>query len=408
MRLAAIALVCLSGLACKRATPGYCGGEGGEAKCEAAGMFCNLETLLCQAHDGGVEDSSDASDASDVHPGCKSDDDCTTAEGRPACIVDGGMCVECLEDRHCPDKNKHLCINQQCAPCTSDAQCPAVSNNEGICVVDGHCANAGELIYVQNIATCSATDNGSIDHPFCAANDAVAALAPDRSIIIMRGPVLPWSLSGQPTGVDFVTVVGQQSATVMATDVVGVKVTNQAKVDIRALRITGGMGTGVTATSGATLFLDRCRIDNNHGSGIVINGAAYRITNTMVIDNGSLMLNGGSTITYGGVEIRNSGSLQPTIFSHNTVVSNIYGMACDQAYPVTESIVTLNNLGNAGACGTIDCCAPPATDFTTDYHLVATSVCIDKASDASSVGNDIDGHPRPNGAASDCGADEYY
>ena len=212
---------------------------------------------------------------------------------------------------------------------------------------------------------------------------------------------------GPPTGIDFVTVVGQQSATVTATDVAGVKVTNQAKVDIRALRITGGMATGVTATSGATLILDRCRIDHNHGSGIVINGAAYRITNTVVVDNGSLTLNGGNTITYGGVELRNSASLQPTIFSHNTVVSNIFGMACDQDYPVTESIVALNNLGNAG-CAPIDCCVPPATDFTTDYHLVATSVCIDQASDTSSVGNDIDGQPRPKGAASDCGADEYY
>jgi hypothetical protein len=404
VRLAAIALVCLSGLACKRATPGYCGGEGGEARC-AAGTFCNPETLLCEAHDGGL---GDASDAGEVPPRCQSDEDCTTSEEGPACVVETGTCVACLESRHCADQNRPFCVDQHCAPCTSDTQCPAVSNNEGICVGDGHCATAGELVYVQNVASCSATDNGTIDHPFCTTNDAVAALARDRAIIIIRGQVPPWSLSGQPTGVELVTVVGQQGATVMGTDVAGVKVANQAKVDIRALRITGGMGTGVTATSGATLILDRCRIDHNHGSGIVINGAAYRITNTVVVDNGSLMVNGTNTITFGGVEIRNSDSLQPTIFTHNTVVANTFGMACDQAYPVTDSIVALNTIGTAGPCGTIDCCVPPAADFTADYHLVATSVCIGQASDASSVGNDIDGQPRPKGAASDCGADEYY
>ena len=160
----------------------------------AVGLVCNPYTLLCEVGDGGVDD---ASDAGEVRPACQSDIDCTNPDEGPACVVETGTCVACIENRHCTDQNRPFCIDQQCTPCTSDTQCPTVSNNEGICVVDGHCATAGELIYVQNIASCSATDNGTIDHPFCTTNDGVAALASNRAIIIIRGEVPPWSLSAR-------------------------------------------------------------------------------------------------------------------------------------------------------------------------------------------------------------------
>ena len=41
------------------------------------------------------------------------------------------------------------------------------------------------------------------------------------------------------------------------------------------------------------------------------------------------------------------------------------------------------------------------------YHLTANSAAIDKGVSGSGVTRDIDGDPRPFGAASDLGADEY-
>jgi hypothetical protein len=426
VRLAAIVLVCLSGLACKRATPGYCGGD--DAKC-TTGMVCNPKTLLCEASDGGLAGqgggvagaaggAAGAAGAAgaggsggEVAPGCTSDNDCVGSDGGAACVLDGGTCVECVKDSHCRDKDKTkpLCDNQVCRACRWDIECDPVANNEGICVVDGHCATADELVYVQNVATCVAgTDGGTADHPFCTPEQGIAALGPDKSILIVRGQVGPWSLVGPPNGVALVTVVGQQNATVMATDVTGISISNQAKLSIRGLHVTGGMGAGIAATAGATLFVDRCRIDSNARGGIVINGAAYQITNSVLSNNGSIMASGTNTVTYGAVEIRNSGSLQPTIFQHNTVASNVFGLSCDQAYPITASIVSPNTLGNAGSCSIMPCCTATAADFTSDYHLVYGSACIDQVDDPSTVSRDIDGQPRPRGTHSDCGADEYY
>src|SRR5689334_4065435 len=102
VRLAAIALVGLVGLACTRPTPGYCGGPGGDARCAASGMICNKMTLLCELSDGGGPAGQGGGGAGGTAgvggaagaapPGCLSDEDCTNADGGPACVVAEGLC----------------------------------------------------------------------------------------------------------------------------------------------------------------------------------------------------------------------------------------------------------------------------------------------------------------------------
>jgi hypothetical protein len=405
VRLGAIALICLAGLACKRETPGYCGGDGGAAKCVAAGTICNLETLLCEPPDGG----SDAPEAGDgPSAGCRTDDACRSAPDAagPACVLDGGQCVECLEDKHCiADKNRPFCIAQQCVPCTSDDRCPKVSSDEGLCIADGHCATADELIYVQNVSSCSPSGGGTAATPYCTAAQGIAAVGDGKSVVIMIGALDAWSLTGQPSGTTVVTVLGRQNATITANANVGIAISG-AKVDLRRLHVTTGMKSGITASNGATLIVDRCVIDKFDQSGITITGSAYRITNSILTRNG-FSVGAGDTI-FSAVMIRESAGLQPAVFSHNTLVANLNAVSCDVPYAIDASIIWASTLMSAGNCVVAPCCSNLDPMLTDTYLLTGSSPCLDKVSDAATVGHDFEGQLRPNGPLSDCGADEYY
>jgi hypothetical protein len=410
VRMGAIVLVFLAGLACTRATPGYCGGEGG---CDR-GMTCNRMTLLCEVSNGGGggggAGGSGGSGGSSGRSGCRSDTECmeqTDAAG-PACVTDGGMCIACLENKHCAaDKTKPICVAQQCAPCTSDSQCPVVTSGEGLCVADGHCATADELIYVQNVQACSATGGGTAATPYCTAAQGIGALGNGKSVVIMVGAIDPWSLTSQPTGTTFVTVLGRQNATITAGMNVGITVSG-AKVDIRRLHLTTGTKSGIVASNGATLIVDRCTIDKFDQAGIMITASAYQITNTILTRNG--FSSEGETI-YSAVMLRDSLGQQPSVFSHNTLVANLRALSCDMAYPIASSIIAMSTL-NAVTCDITPCCMNVDPLLTDEYLLTGGSPCLDLVDDATSVAavsHDIEGQVRPHpGGRSDCGADEYY
>ena len=312
------------------------------------GLTCNPEKLLCEPADGGSGGSGGsggaAAAASAGSPGCRSDTECMDqpdAAG-PACVLDGGICVACLENKHCAaDKTKPICVAQQCAPCTSDSQCPTVTNGEGLCVADGHCATVDELIYVQNVAACSATGGGTATAPYCTAAQGIGALGNGKSVVIMVGSIEPWSLTAQPAGTTFVTVLGRQTATITAGMNVGITISG-AKVDIRGLHLTMGMKSGILASNGATLIVDRCTIDKFDQAGIIINGSAYQITNTILTRNGFSL--GEGNMAYSAVMISGSFGQQPTVFSHNTLVANLSPLSCDAAYPIDASIIAMNTL----------------------------------------------------------------
>jgi hypothetical protein len=315
-----------------------------------------------------------------------------------------------VANSHCTDKTRPVCAGQQCVPCSRDKDCPVVTDGHGLCIADGHCAGADELIYVQNVAACGANDGGTSDHPFCTSAQGVAALMASRSILILRGVIDPFSISGQLVGPTFMTVIGQD-ATVNAGGMTGVAIRDAAKVDIRALRITGGTQGGIAVTGGSTLLLDRSRIDKVMQIGILIDASAYRITNTMVTESGSF-----DTISntyYPAVAIRNSLGQVPALFSHNTVASNVASLSCDAAYPIVASILTPSTVPLGSTCDVTPCCNATLADFSgaDNFHLSAGSGCLDQLKGNGGLDVDIDGDPRPsmimNDYMSDCGADEY-
>jgi hypothetical protein len=224
----------------------------------------------------------------------------------------------------------------------------------------------------------------------------------------MVGPIEPWSLTTQPAGTTFVTVLGRQGATITAGMNVGITISG-TKVDIRQLHLTLGNKSGILASNGATLIVDRCTIDKFDQAGIMITGSAYQITNTILTRNG-FTVGAGETI-YSAVMLRDSLGQQPSVFSHNTLVANLSALSCDKPYPIQSSIIAMSTLPTATSCDITPCCANVDPLLTDEFLLTGSSPCLDQGDDATSVGvgHDIQGQVRPyKTGRSDCGADEYY
>jgi hypothetical protein len=420
------------------------------------------------ARDAGSDAGDGAGDGAEVHTGCNANTDCTADPSKPICQQDGGACVgcvkssdcndpqalvcdtsvnrcvPCLMDKDCTDPTKPICDAQACRACKADMECAAIG--PGVCMahLDGHCATDAETVYVLNqfgTPNCSndpLAGAGSRTLPFCysqngvdstqgkaipppdggtgddAGNDASEAgsggVSPDKSLVVMRGPSLtPWSFNAANRTI---TVVGQSDAAIMVSGFIGIHV-SAGTVFVRSLHVTGAAGPSpAIIADGGELHLDRCVVDGNAKGGVLIDGAAYEVTNTVIANN----LGATSTIAcgaWGGVCIRNLSPGGLRRFLNNTVVMNTpVGIACGDAYPILGSIVVPVTNGQATAtCAVTSCCDPgdPALS-TANYHLTTASTpCIDKLDPLISTAYDIDGQPRPSpaGGRSDCGADEY-
>jgi len=154
---AGIACTWLLALACTRATPGYCGGDGGTANCTAQ-QVCNRATLLCELRDGGSDrpgddggdasdgreagDASDASDAGDASPdlykGCRGNQDCEASDAGPACVLDGGQCVACVENTDCETTAAPVCTAEhRCVECVLKSDCKTTA--APVCTAEHRC-----------------------------------------------------------------------------------------------------------------------------------------------------------------------------------------------------------------------------------------------------------------------------
>jgi hypothetical protein len=163
-----------------------------------------------------------------------------------------------------------------------------------------------------------------------------------------------------------------------------------------------GNGTAAVKLTDTTGSLDRCNVVNNLSEGIDLDGGYYTITNSFIARNAT-------GITVFGF------SNQPSHFDLNTFADNS-GQAINCSDPqsmVTNSIFARNGMDPSGCTLTNNL---TVSDVTTlhfrspdlapyDYHIGSGSVAIDGVT-ASTVDHDYDGDVRPNGSASDYGADE--
>src|SRR5215831_10989966 len=135
-------------LGCTKRNPRYCDHQ---TNCPT-GQTCTFDTFQCNPTDGGVDaDAGDARDASDVGETrfrCTTPAQCADGgpDGAPAvCETEAGVCVECVLDGDCMGKPlTPICDTHSCRGCKTDAEC---RSDPGICMLDGHCATTGEVIY---------------------------------------------------------------------------------------------------------------------------------------------------------------------------------------------------------------------------------------------------------------------
>jgi hypothetical protein len=346
------------------------------------------------------------------------DDECA-AKGDPALrACDQGQCFECKTNAHCTvDATKPVCDAHACRRCNSDTECPA----PGICLDDGSCATDAHVVHLDaSAATCPG--DGSAAKPFCSPTDATAALVAPKTVLVVHGPNAAVTIN---TTLPLVVVVGKPDGQAAAAFSVGVGagltvsggnvlardlsaiagtlssskgfLVTGAGAKLTLLRVTSalgpgpGMGLGVDAESGATLTMDRCIVQNNSVGGLLVNGAAATVTNSVFANNG-----------YG---VKFNLPLAGTTFESNTVVGNSIAATCDSghAQPLIGSII----VGFVDTCVPIDSTpAAPTFDTARPFHLTMHDPC--PQGDPMNMmfpPDDIDGDPRT--TAIDCGADQY-
>ena len=416
--------------------------------------------------DGG--DAGDAGDATGAHKGCVDRRDCTADSSKPVCEADAGVCVGCLQSTDCTDPQAPVCdtsVNRcvqcltskdcanptpfcearACRACKVDAECTGIGPEVCMAHLDGHCATDDETVYVASASGCapSGQAGGSRARPFCGSQNGIDATtapppsspdasagsdanndgavdagsgpdtaAPMKTLVVMRGPSLaPWSFN--MTG-KTITVVGQSGAALASGGAVGIHV-SAGTVYVRSLNVGGGMGVGSpgVVADGGELHMDRCIVDGNMHGGILIDGAAYEITNTFITRNGSSMV---GCQAWGGVCIVHIAPGTLDRFVNNTVAKNgQVGIFCgdpglsNPSYPVVGSIA-IDSVGgiDTSGCAFSTCCGPGALNLDPQsYRPLAGSSCIDQLDPTMSTAYDFDGHARPFGSMSDCGASEF-
>ncbi|HXJ20763.1 MAG TPA: right-handed parallel beta-helix repeat-containing protein, partial [Polyangia bacterium] len=277
---------------------------------------------------GSVADAGRAPDAGDgggaaatggVCVECIDGSTCNSA-GKPACDTSTHTCVQCVADADCP-YTAPVCdlATKKCGPCTGDDDCtrfaPAVCKTS-LAATDAapapaRCATASEVVIVDESNGCS--DAGT-SATFCTLPSAVAALMPGRNIMIIAGgtsdrltlattnvaPVVIGrkNAAGDPGSIPATTgtAVTVSSDTVTIRDLtvnLGSSATSRgigisgAGTSATLLRVTANLttGLGIDVENSATATIDQSYVQNNSVGGILVNGAAATIQNTIITDN---------------------------------------------------------------------------------------------------------------------------
>lgn len=164
---------------------------------------------------------------------------------------------------------------------------------------------------------------------------------------------------------------------------------------IYACTITENTGSGGMLINGSYPTITNSIISNNDapsGGGIAFSSSFPTITNCTISNN--------NTIGRGGIYCNNS---------HMTITNSIlWGNTPDQIDLFSGSAdVTYSDIqGGYPGDGNLD--LNPLFVGSGDYHLTASSPCIDAGTSAGAPDHDIDGDSRPQGSGYDMGADEYY
>lgn len=162
---------------------------------------------------------------------------------------------------------------------------------------------------------------------------------------------------------------------------------------------------GILANETSTITVERSYVHDNKFAGLAAAGS-YRIVNTVLAKNSI------GFIPFGG---SNTGTLDFVTFAAqtSTVISSTHAITASNSIfannmtpPSAPVSITYSLFTSAPPAGTGNVMGDPMFVATGDYHIGPSSAAIDRASPAATIATDIDGDPRPAGAARDIGADE--
>lgn len=202
--------------------------------------------------------------------------------------------------------------------------------------------------------------------------------------------------------------------------------------------VSGNAGGGISA-SGGTVAISRSTISGNAGGGISVTGTgtAFDLENNFILFNGTATEPGATQ--NGGVVI--TSNTTGSKLERNTIAYNASsglsfrgGLSCNAPlvsarlnllFHNTESDATggtkndaTTQKNDAGSCqygntlavstdaGNLGFKSPTRAPF--DFHLTSASPPMVVDAGGACAGVDVDGQPRPGGAACDLGADEYH
>jgi hypothetical protein len=397
--------------------------------------------------------------------GCTVDVECVSPTA-PFCDTTTDLCVACLVDDAC-DSDDPVCDGGACRGCIENTECPEdVCLDGGTCapraemvLVSMATGNGDPGCGVESQTPCSTIALGYIraaqmNRGIVRIDDGehtlrVQGIAVDVRIVV---PV-PGAATYEPSDTSFPGFLVVEGASLIvdgltmlhpgsAPPVAAVQCGGSSdEIRVRRARIDGWLD-GVRSDACGFVEVTGSTITNQDRYGVFVRNTRAVIKNNIISYNGSLSLGDG------GIHISQGDSFT-TELSFNTLVGNLVaggqptaGIVCAGNFTAHSNIVYGNMPSEVqrltaqvstlpGSCShtysTIEAMPPnsdnnisddpsfidgdeerdvagDASDF--DLHLMSDSPCIDGADPSSTESVDIDGDPRPAGAANDIGADE--
>lgn len=393
------------GLGCTRLNRNYCE-DAPHSNCALRDGAIELPATEVERQDAAAEVEDVTSDRPpEVKPECAVHADCMMTD-KPICDTKRGVCVACTTDMECKDK----------------------LGEPGLCV-DGTCPTRSDVIVVNAAATCMPNPDGTPEKPFCnfqAVKTALEDANENRRIVVIRGRDMPsWNLTvtrgrvvviGQPLA--RVAIVSGDGISLLGVDVKlrrfevigegsaggypGISIGPGATVDLQDVTVRGSKVVGIVANMATSVRLNRVSLIEN-ATGLRLTASPFDVTNTVIA---------GSTRDGAVLE---GAPVAAGRFQNNTLFNNAVPLTCTIAYTVSALLVYPDpGLGmGVAASGCLvrnsntDLPLFSTTDPARPYRLTVSSPCVGKGDPTGFPPDDIDGEPRPMGAASDCGADEF-
>lgn len=392
---------------------------------------------------GGVACGGGGGGGPDAATGCNVDGDCPATA--PACNLDNHTCVECTDtnvmacDGPTPTCNSDNTCSQTCS---ADEDC-----DSGACLADGSCAETNRVLYV----TADAATGDCTKADKCNFGTALTLVDATKNVIHLDPMTYTFATGFDLVGVFAITGIGARFIVAANQDVFRIRSGDDITLDfftfggsdvtptgeaidcvngtLKLRKVTVGFTAGVAIESSACgLRIERSIIHDGAIGGIEIGGA----TPFALFDN--VIHHNGDGTNVGGVRLLGS-TADGSRLEFNTIVDNASGpnggipaaggVACsnNQVFAAANNLIVRNSAGGVTSptTQTAGPCTYPTSIVTDDitaikfaspdqaplsYKITAGSSAIDQGTTQSAVKIDFEGDARPQGAASDIGADE--